>query len=271
MSKKETGLSTKLSEEQMAILDSSYPVETGFNRVLLPRFGMVSQDVMEGKGKQMKVVTEAGTFFIEKQMDEVDADGKKKWERAELGKETEAIILFERKQIKFYDGEKYTSSPIFDTNDQVLPLFRDKIEVDRGLPEELKKRAIYQGKSAKGKDISKLEDNKILYVLYEGEVYQMNLRGTSMYSFMTYKKGVQPNKVLTRMNSEAKENGSTAWNQMTFESVRPINGKEADVVIQHLKDIKAAIDAEKAFYSSRAPKIDKEKAMAVRVKDEDFS
>lgn len=256
MSKKETALSTQLSEEQLAILDASYPVEDSFNRVLLPRLGMASQDVTEGKGKNMKVTTEAGTFFTDRPTDEKDGNGKLLWEKDEIGTEIEAIILYERKQLKFFDGEKYTSSPIYDSNDQIIPLFKDKVEVDRGTPDELKGRKEYQGTSAKGKAISKLEDNKILYVLYNDEVYQMNLRGTSMYAFMTYKRSVQPNKVLTLMGSESKENGAIAWNQMTFENVRSITAKEADTVIEHLKKINDSINAERAFYTAKGTATD---------------
>lgn len=275
MAKKETALSTQLSKEQMAILDSSYPIEESqFTRVLLPRLGMVSQDVMEGKGKLKKVTTEAGTFFTEHQTDEEDENGKKIWKREEIGTEIEAIILYERKQLSYYDkaNEVYTSSPIFDSKDQELPLFKDKVEIDRGTPAELKSRKEYQGVTAAGKPKSNLEDIKILYVLYKDEVYQMNIRGTSMYAFIGYKKTVQPNKVVTRMNSEAKENGAIEWNQMTFENARSITSKEAEVVIKHVQEIQTAIEAEKAFYASQKPltKQDLAEAKRRRDADEDF-
>lgn len=261
MAKKETGVMTQASKEQLDTLNSAYPVENTFSRTLLPRLGMVSQDVIEGKGKAMKVTSEAGTFFIEKQGDSIDDRGKKIWDREELGNEIEAIILFERKQLRHFDSStnEYTSSPVYDNEEQVIPLFRNKTEIDHGTPKELRSREEYQGTSAKGKAISKLEENKILYVLYNGEVYQMNLRGSSMYSFMTYKRKSTPNTVVTRMNSESKENGAIAWNQMSFEAVRPINSKEADTVIQHVTEIRQSIADEKNFYAAKDPQNETER------------
>lgn len=259
MTKKETGLSTQLSDKTAEMLANSFPVEASFNRVLLPRLSMASQDVTEGKGKAMKVVTEAGTFFTEKQTDEKDENGKNLWEKIEVGTELEIIIFFRRKQLKFFDGEKYTSSPVYDTDDQVIPLFRDKQEVDRGTPPELKSRKEYQGLSAKGKPVSKLEENRVLYVLYEGEIYQMNLRGMSMYAFMTYAKANNPSTVLTSIASEAKKNGAIAWNQMTFKVSRPLNEKEGQEILGHIKEVVEGIKQEKQFYAQATPQTDIQK------------
>lgn len=249
MSKKE--LMVPLSEESLAILRESYPVEQGFNRILLPRLGMISQDKTEGKGKAMKVVAEAGTFFIEKQTEELDEEGKKKWDRTELGTEIEAIIIYQRKQLRLYDEatEQYTSSPIYDTDEDVIPLFCDKKEIARGTPQELKAKYQYTGDD--GKTRSKLEDNRILYVMYDTDVYQLNLRGSSMYSFLTYARKTMPPSVLTKFSSEAKEKGSIQWNQMIFEPVRPISEDEAQKVIPIVNDIKMGIAAEKAYYAQQ--------------------
>jgi hypothetical protein len=272
--KKETGLSTKLTDDMLAVLEDSFPTEPAFNRKMLPRIAFVSQDVTEGKGKTMKVVMEAGTFLIEKQDPEAkEVKGKngkmqKPWVKEEIGTEIEAIILFERKQLKYYDSDnnKFTSSPVYDTDDQEVPLFCDGQEVDRGLPKDLQAQKKFAGLSAKGKPVSKLENNKILYVLYNNEMFQMNLRGSSMYAYLTYKRQNIPNTVLTKMSSEAKENGSIAWNQMTFEAVRPINTEEFKVVAEHLQDIKSGIEAEKAFFKASAPVEGKSK----KDEDDDF-
>lgn len=247
---KNTEVAVVASEGALAVLRDFYPVEQGFQRTFYPRLGMYSQDVTEGKGKSMKVVAEAGTFYIEKQTDEVNEEGKKIWEKKEIGTEIEAIVLFQRKQLKFYDGENYTSSPVYDSEEEILPLFCNKVEVDRGTVKELKSREKYQGTTAKGKATSKLEENRVLYVLYDGEVYQMNLRGTSMFAFLTYSRKVTPNTVVTIVRSEAKENGAISWNQMTFEAKRVITGPEAEQVISHLEDIKGEIGAEKGYFAS---------------------
>lgn len=257
--KDNTAVATLPDEQTLALLREQFPSEQGFVRNMLPRLGMVSQDVMEGKGKAMKVVTEAGTFYIEKQTDEevdiLDDNGKKvgskkKWEREELGDTVEGVIIFQRKQLRYFDeaNETYTSSPIYDSDADVIPLFCEKKEIDRGTPKELKAKYEYTDKNGKVK--SNLEDNRILYVLYEGEVYQLNLRGTSMYSFMAYTRKILVPAVLTTFSSEANENGAISWNKMMFDKKRDLSAEEVKIVIDHVLDIKQGIAAEKEYFAS---------------------
>jgi len=243
-------LSTELSADTIALLEDSYPVEQSANRITLPRLGMVSQDKVEGKGKAMKVVTEAGTFFVEKPTDEENEEGKKVWSHDEIGDSIEGVILFQRKQLRNYDEktEQYTSSPVYDNDDEVLPLFCDKAEVGRGTPAELKAKYEYTDKDGKVK--SRLEDNRILYVEHKGEIYQMNLRGSSMYSFLTYARKVLPPTVVTVFSSEAKEKGTIAWNMMTFNAKRKLTQAEADSVVAKIGEIKNAVRAERGQFNT---------------------
>lgn len=270
MTKKGSELSVPVSEEKLALLRSEFPMESGFQRAVLPRIAFKAQDVTEevknaktGK-KEIKILIEAGTFTEERPGEDEDEDtGKKVWTKDELGDEFEGIIMFERKQLRYYDEgtETFTSSPIYDSEEEVVPLFCDKAEVERGTPAELK--AKYPGgKTRKGKPKSLLEDNRILYVLKDGangcEVFQLNLRGSSMYSYMEYKRTVRPAvpAVLTVFNSAAQDNGSVSWNQMTFEAVRNLSSSEVDEVIGHVQDLKEAIAAEKSFYASQSTDVD---------------
>lgn len=255
MTKKGTEVAVTASAESLALLREQFPQEQGFNRVLLPRLSMISQDQTEetkknGK-KEITVIAEAGTFFLEKETDEVDPETKKKvWSKDELGTSIEATVIFQRKQLRMYDEETelYTSSPIYDNDTEVIPLFCEGKEVKRGTAPELK--AEYEFTEANGKTKSKLEDNKILYVLYEGELYQMNLRGSSMWSFVAYaRKNLVPAE-LTQMSSEAKEKGQIAWNQMTFNKVRDLGEDEVQDVLRRVAEIKDAIMQEKAYYAS---------------------
>lgn len=250
MEKKSKALVNVASEESLALLKQQFPAEQGFQRAFLPRLGMYSQDKFEGKGKAAKLVQEAGTFFTEKQTDEENDEGKKVWDKDEIGSEIEGIIIYQRKQLRYYDEstEQYTSSPVFDTVDDIIPLFCNKQEIARGTALELKARPEYQFEKD-GKIKSKLEDNKILYVLYDGEVYQMNLRGSSMYSYMSYAKTVNPSVVVTHMSSEPKEKGTIAWNQMTFNKVRDLTQDEADEVIGKQQEIMAGILEEKRYFA----------------------
>jgi hypothetical protein len=243
-------------------LKNSFPVEKGFNKIILPRIGMYSQDVVEGKGKNMTVVAEAGTFYTEVQTDELDEEGRKVWKKTEIGSTFKGVILYKRKQLRMYDEqtELYTSSPVYDNDDEVLPLFCNKNEVTRGTPEQLKAKYNYQTKD--GKTRSKLEDNRILYVLYNDEVYQLNLRGTSMYAYKTYERKVStPSLVLTVFGSESKEKGTIAWNQMTFEVFSHLTSPELSNVQKKVSEIKEAVVLEKQFYSPAKQDDELEKLM----------
>jgi hypothetical protein len=247
-------------QELTQTLRESFPFEPSALRIMLPRISMLSQDKTEvtgkGKEKKIKILASAGTFFTERQTEEVDEEGKKKWVKEELGDKIEGIILFQRKQLRMYDEktELYTSSPVFDSNDEIVPLFCNKAEVARGTVAELKAQYEYQDKDGKTK--SKLEDNKILYVLYNDEVYQINLRGSSMYAYMSYARKVTPPAVLTRFSSEAREKGDIEWNQMTFEALRQLNTKELKASIEKVREIKDSVAVERASYANAHPKSD---------------
>lgn len=241
------------TEETLALLRENFPTDQGFTRTLIPRLGMVSQDKTEGKGKMMKVIAEAGTFYIEDETEEENENGKKIWAKTELGDTIEGIIIYQRKQLKFYDKatETFVSSPIFDSADDIVPLFSQKKEIARGTSAELKSRPEYQFEKD-GKIKSKLEDNKVLYVLFEGELYQMTLRGSSMYSYMSYAKTINPSTVVTTFCSEPKEQGQVAWNQMTFKKKSALTEEEALDVIDKQEKIKNAVKFEKAYFTSIA-------------------
>lgn len=251
-------LANTASDETLALLRNEFPTEPGFERQMMPRISFKSQDVTEetkvnGK-KQIKVVIEAGTFLLEKPTDDEDPEtGKKLWSSDELGTELEGTIVFQRKQLRYYDEptETFISSPIYDNDDEVLPLFAAGAEIDRGTPAELQSK--YPGVTQAGKPKSNLEVNRILYVLYEGELYQLNLRGSSMYSYLGYLRKARPAvpALLTHFSSEPKEKGSIAWNQMTFETVRPLSETEARGVLERQREIKDAIEQEKSFFAAK--------------------
>lgn len=244
-----TQVSVTLTDDQRALLGQLTPQEQGYTRISLPRLGMYSQDKFEGKGKSAVLVKEAGMFYTEVPPTEKDGE----WTKQELGTQMEGIVLYHRKQLSYYDNatEKYTSSPIYDMPEDVIPLFLDGKEVQRGTPAELKAKYAYTDPDD-GKVKSKLEDMRVLYILKDGQVYQMSLRGSSMWSFSKYAKSCLVSSVLTRFCSESKENGSIAWNQMTFDALREITPEEASVVIDNLQKITTSIAEEKAYFASLA-------------------
>ena len=263
MSNKKTEVMTVASEEMLAELRAGFPAEEGFNRIQIPRLGMFAQDQTEetkntktGK-KEIEVVSEAGTYYLDEPTEEENEEGKKIWKKTEIGNEIEGIIIFNRKQLKYYNAKtgEFASSAVYDNADDIVPLFQNGAEIGRGTPAELKAMEQFDGSDKFDKDgneKSKLEDNRILYVLYNGEMYQMNLRGTSMYAYMSYARKVIVPGVVTKMNSLAKENGAITWSQMTFTKDRTISAQEFALVKEKQTEISDAIAQEKAFYASKA-------------------
>lgn len=256
---KTTAITKAPSQAILASLREDFEVEQGYAAQLPPRLGMYSQDVTEevknkktGK-KEINVISEAGTFYTEKRSEDTDEDGKAIFVKEELGTSVEAVILFERKQLRYYNEstEEYTSSPIYDSKDEEIPLFLNKKEVARGLPADLKAKPEFQ-EVKNGKKRSALEDNRILYVLFNEEVYQLNLRGTSMYAYNDYKKSTVPPAVLTEFSSETMEKGDITWNKMTFTVKRDLSETEIVESIQPQRDeIKQAIAAQKEYFANK--------------------
>lgn len=250
----ETAVANVATAEMLAELSAAYPQESGVNRLMLPRLTFKSQDVMEGVGKAKKVVVEAGTFFTERPTDEKNEEGKNVWEKQELGLEIEGLIVYRRKQLRYYDepNDTYYSTPVYDEVDEVIPLFKGKEKHATGTTAQLKKLFEYVD-SESGKTRSRLEDNVVLYIIYQDELYQMGLRGSSMYSFKDYERKASPSvsAVLTHFSSQPQEKGSISWNQMTFKAVRTITVEEFHAIKETQTKIREAIEAEKAYYASQ--------------------
>lgn len=252
---KNTDIANVVNEETLAALQESYPVERSSNRIQLPRIGMFSQDKTEKNGKDVKLIQEAGTFYIERETEELNENGKKVWAKEELGATIEGTILYKRNQLKYYDEstEQFTSSPVYDNENEVIPLWCDKAKVAEGTPAELKKLYEYE---EDGKTKSKLEDIRVLYLQYKGDVYQMNLRGSSMYSFMQYARKTFVPSVITKFGSTAESKGSISWNKMSFAPIRKITQEEADDVLAKVTEIKNFIAAEKQQFTPKEAELD---------------
>jgi hypothetical protein len=254
MSKKEIAT---LSPEQLETLNASYPVSDDNSRQSYPRFGMLSKDITEtqgtGKNKKITIVQSAGTFYTEKDEGEVNEDGNKVWTKTFLGESEDVIIAFHRKQLRLYDNslEKFISSPIYDTTDQVIPLYLDKRQIAKGTPAQLQ--SLYPAMSEKGKKISKLKEHTILYILYKGEMYQCNLTISSGWSFSDYKKKINPSTVITTLSSVEETNGSNIYRKMLFKNKRLINGGDEFTAVEEAQSaLKSTVDSDKAYFLSQA-------------------
>ncbi len=255
------------SEETLAFLNNSFPVDDRRSgRLTLPRLTMLSKDLTEKvkdpktKKQVINLIQPAGTFYIERQGEEeveIERNGKKVKVKPFVkdffeGVETiDAIIYFQRKQLRFFDEgtNKWISSPIYDTADQVVPLWMDGKEIHRGTPEQL--RSLYPKLTAKGKPSSKLNEEAILYIIYEGEAYQMNISQSSKWEFSDYKKAHHVASVVTTIGSSSEKNGSNEYSKMTFEEARSITADEAELAVEKVKEVMASIESDKAFFSAK--------------------
>lgn len=244
MSKQE--LTTELQGE------SYLPKENTFIRKTFPRISFTSQDKTEGKGKTMKVVEEAGTFFIEKPTDETDDKNKKIWSHDEIGKSLEGVIFFTRKKLSYYDqaAGKFISSSMYDQDTDEIVLWSDGKQVAKGTKAQLQ--APYMFIKEDGKKSCKLAENKILYVWYNNEVFELTVKGTSMFEYSNYYRNYngEPNKNLTLISSVECENGATVWNKTTYSRVRQLTQEEWDITRGLAAEMLKGIADEKAYFSS---------------------
>lgn len=241
-------------ELSVELVGESYlPKENTFIRKVFPRIAFVSQDITTGKGKSMVVTTEAGTFFIEKPTDDTDEKGKKIWSRDDIGKSFEGIIFFTRKKLSFYDqaAGKFISSSMYDQDTDEVVLWQDGKQIAKGTKEQLQAPYRYE---EDGKKKCKLAENKILYIYlpYSGEVFELTVKGTSMYMYSAYYKdwNGEPNKNLTLISSIEDKNGSTIWNKTTYSRVRQLTQDEWDTTRALAKDMLDGIAEEKRYFAS---------------------
>lgn len=283
-------------QEKLDLMKQAFPVEERVQFLSFPRLKMISQPITEEVKKngktELKVVTEAGTFCTEIQdeeesevEEEVIVKGKKKveivkkklWQTTEIGTTIQGIIIFQRKQLKFFDeaGGNFISSAMYDKDTDIVPLFEGKTEIARGTPKELQEpyMALKKGQNGKpDKNVSDLKDTRILYVyLPEFEkVFQLSIGGTSMYSYLNYTRTVMPSVpgVLTEFTSEGQENGKIRWNKMMFEKVRDVTDEEADQILEAQGIIMKGIMDAKAFFASKEANAEEDEA--TRKAREDF-
>lgn len=266
--KKSTAVMVAPTEAQLAELGGAVEQEAGFERLHLPRIGFAAKDKTEavgtGKKKTINLLMAAGTYFYEREGDEVvtreDGSEGKVWEREEIDEENpiEGILVFKRKQLRYFDepNNKFISSSIFggeddeDPKKDIISLFKDGKKIDSGTVAELQKK--YPHKlSKKNKPIPQLAIESICYVLVDGELYQMNIKGSSLWALRDYTKKVKAATVITRFGSKANVVGDNEFNSMTFTPVRPLNLEEVELAIETLRMIRKGINDEKAYFAGQ--------------------
>ena len=241
-----------LTEEQLAVLNESFPVGDEQPRLLLPRFGMLAKDITEetgtGKNKKTTVLQSAGTFYTETDKGEVDEKGKKVWTKDFMDEQTVDVnIVYFRYQLKYYDQglKKFISTPVYDNAEQVLPLYLEKKVIKRGTEKELQ--AMYPKLTQKGKPSSDLKKLTILYVMYNGELHQFNLSTSSGWEFSSYKQKVNPSTVVTTLSSTEETFGINTFSKTMFNVARPISADEFNTVSENQAKVKETAEADSKF------------------------
>lgn len=250
MNKKITKAITK---EQIALLNESFPVSGETNRVSLPRFGMLSKDIISetGSGKNKKITVEqaGGTFYTESDEGEISDEGKRVWTKHFLDGETQDVIIcYHRRQLRMYDSslEKFYSTPVFDNASQVLPLYLDKQVVKQGTQKELQD--MFPALTLKGKPSSKLKEETILYVIYEGVLHQMNLSQSSKWSFKDYSKNVNPSTVITTLGTSEETFGTNTYRKLTFANKCLIDADQFELVSDSQSTLKAVVESDAQLF-----------------------
>jgi hypothetical protein len=233
-------------------LAQNIPVEPGYQEVQFPRINFLSKDITEKvknkkSGKtEINIICEAGTFILEVYNKEA-----KEFEKSELGKTIDVEFAYERKQLKFYDKDAntYVSSPIYDTDEDVIPLFKQKKVIARGTATQLRNKVEFIEIGADGKKKFKLEEQKVLFVRYEGEVHQLTIRGSSSWNFSKYKKEVNIATVVTTLDSEEAQTGDNNYNKMTFTIARELSTAEKKEILALQTEIKEGIAEKNAYFA----------------------
>ena len=273
----ETAVTTTADAAVLAALGAQVPKDPGFNRIQLPRLVFKAKAKIEqdpDDEDKMKVIYKAGTFFSEHETEEKDEEGKPKWASKNLGNTLEGIVVYKRKQLRYYDepSETFYSTPIFDDAEQIIPLFAGGKKIASGTPAALKKMDMFKYEK-EGKTRSYLADNTIVYLLVGEELFQFSITSLgAVIEFSRYGQkvayGLAAN--VTKFTSTKEKKGDNEYNALKFEAARLINTDEVPLVQEKINLIQEAIDAERAFYSQSAEDSAVEAAVLALPGDDNF-
>lgn len=259
----------KIGAEELALLDQSYPTQEDGDRLTLPRLGMLSKDIIEetgtGKNKKITVVEAAGTFYTESDLGETNDEGKKVWTREYIkDEEIDVVITFHRKQLRRFDAslEKFISSPFYDTDDQIIPLYLDRQVIKRGTRQQLQ--SMYPALTQKGKPTSDLKEDIILFVIYKDQLYQLNLSQSSKYEFLNYKKTVNPSTVVTTLGTKEETFGANTYRKLTFKNKELITKSIFEQVKESQTILKNQVQLDAAFMLNSGETTDEEREESLK-------
>ena len=251
-------MSTELviaSGSALEALKNAYPQnkEDSYERTILPQIRFKSKAVLDEDGE--KVVMKAGTFVLVTRSEEKDEHDKYTYEETVIGTDLTVDVLYERYRLSYYDSAKkaYVSSPVFDDKDQVVKLFSGGKEYASGTVAELQAMPEFTIEED-GKKKCKLQLQKVLYMVYNGELHEMTLSFSNGFAWRKYKQENMVPLVHTVFDSKKTEHGGNKYNELTYTVGGYLTEEEALENLTLVNEIKSGIEAEKAFFGkAQAP------------------
>ncbi len=236
-------------------LRASYPqhAEDSYVKVTLPQIRFKAKAVLDEA--QENVVLKAGTFVLVKRSEEKDANDKYTFEEAPIGMSVTADVLYERYRLSYYDSANnaYVSSPVFDDTKEVIKLFSGGKEYASGTVAELQAMPEFTIEED-GKKKCKLQLQKVLYMVYNGELHEMTLSLSNGFAWRKYKQENMVPLVHTVFDSKKTEHGGNKYNELTYTVGGYLTEEEALENLTLVNEIKSGIEAEKAFFGkAQAP------------------
>lgn len=273
-----------MTAEQEELLSGGYPEEEERSQnIYLPRLQMLAKDKTEEKivnrKKEITVLEVAGTFYTETEDGEVEVEDekgkivKKKNYVKNYFSDQESIdlvVFFQRYQLKYYDNdtESWITSTVYDFKDEEVTLWHGKKKLETGKPADLQDK---YPRTDKGQP--KLEAAKILYVLFNGEAFQISLSTSSKIEFLKYRASLSDNlpKFVTNISSEERVKGDNVYRVMKFAENGRTNAEQAELIIPAFQEVCAIVAAKKEKLESQVAKeaseTDDQKAMRKEAKD----
>jgi len=236
-------------------LKNSYPqhTEDSYVKVVLPQIRFKAKAVLDDAGEA--VILKAGTFVLVKRSDEKDEHDKYTYEETPIGSSVTADVLYERYRLSYYDSANnaYVSSPVFDDTKEIVKLFSGGKEYASGTVAELQAMPEFTIEED-GKKKCKLQLQKVLYMVYNGELHEMTLSLSNGFAWRKYKQENMVPLVHTVFDSKKTEHGGNKYNELTYAVGGYLTEEEAQANLTLVNDIKTGIEAEKAFFGkAQAP------------------
>lgn len=235
-------------------LRQAYPqhAEDSYVKNVLPQIRFKAKAVLDDAGE--KVLHKAGTFMVVKKEGEGETA---EYVETPIGTKVTLDVLYERYRLSYYDAgnNEYVSSPIFDSKEEVVKLFKGGKQYASGTVDELQNLPEFVIEED-GKSKKKLQLQKVLYVLLDGVLHELTLSLGNGYVWRKFKQeNIVPaiHTEITSVKNDSKP--GNVYNEMVFKNAGWLSEEEAERNLALVEDIVKGIASEKAFYNQSTPSV----------------